>query len=76
MATHKLFAYGTLLNPGTFARMTPNLEELISIEPAYIEGKMYTNGVSSSFPFVIKPKINQEPNHLGLYMEVLSHLRS
>ena len=55
MATHKLFAYGTLLNPGTFARMTPNLEELISIEPAYIEGKMYTNGASSSFPFVIKP---------------------
>lgn len=52
MPVQKLFAYGTLLNPGTFARMTPNLIEILSIEPAYIEGKMYSAG---NFPFVLKP---------------------
>lgn len=55
MPVQKLFAYGTLLNPSTFARMTPNLEEIISIEPAYIEGKMYSAYESGRFPFVIKP---------------------
>lgn len=48
----KLFAYGTLLNPSTFEKMTPNLEKLISIEPAYIEGKMYSAG---NFPIVLRP---------------------
>lgn len=50
MPIHKLFAYGTLINPSVFHRVTNNAR-IISMKPAYTEGKMYSAG---GFPLVLR----------------------